>query len=122
MRARFRTKVFVASVTAAGISLLLAAGLLSWQVRQQQRATIGERLVQEARVIAELLSRASVDAADLDVEADRLAEFSASRVTLIAEDGRVVGDSTADAAGLATLENHAARPEVVEARERGIGT
>ena len=38
------------------------------------------------------------------------------RVTLVAADGRVVGDSTEDGAGLAALENHGTRPEIQAAR------
>ena len=44
-----------------------------------------------------------------------------ARVTFIAPDGRVVGDSAETLEGLAALENHAQRPEVVEARVRGLG-
>ena len=46
------------------------------------------------------------DAADLDGEADRLGQQLDARVTLIAADGRVLGDSGVDGTALATLENH----------------
>jgi two-component system, OmpR family, phosphate regulon sensor histidine kinase PhoR len=118
----FRTKLFVASVSAAAVSLLVAAVLLSWQVRERQRVAIEQRLTDEARLIADLLSSAAtLEGPALDAEADRLSQYSASRVTLIAEDGRVVGDSTQTLEQLATLENHATRPEVVAARESGLG-
>jgi len=42
-------------------------------------------------------------------------------VTLIAGDGRVFGDSAESPASVATMENHASRPEVVLAREHGLG-
>jgi two-component system phosphate regulon sensor histidine kinase PhoR len=119
---RFRTKVFVASVAASAVSLLVASLLLSFQIRERQRLAITQRLTDEAHLIADLLSAASeIDGADLDREADRLGRHSASRVTLIAGDGRVVGDSTQTEAQLQALENHAARPEVVLARDRGLG-
>ncbi len=44
------------------------------------------------------------------------------RVTLIRRDGVVLGDSQFDSAGVAALQNHARRPEVVVALEGGIGT
>ena len=44
------------------------------------------------------------------------------RVTIVSATGTVIGDSSLDAAGLATVENHAARPEVAQARESGFGT
>jgi two-component system phosphate regulon sensor histidine kinase PhoR len=118
----FRAKLFVASVTAAGVSLLVVAFLVSSQVRERQRSAIAQRLTDEARLIADLLSSApSIERAALDGEADRLGQFSASRVTLIADDGRVVGDSEQTPTQLETLENHATRPEVVAARESGLG-
>jgi two-component system phosphate regulon sensor histidine kinase PhoR len=118
----FRTKLFVASVTAAGVSLAVVALLLSSQVRDRQRSAIERRLTDEARLIADLLSSAPALAGDaLDREADRLGQYSASRVTLIAEDGRVVGDSTQTLEQLRALDNHGTRPEVILARETGLG-
>src|SRR5688572_14517235 len=123
MRTSFRTKVFVASVVAAAVSLIALAALLSWQVRSQQRSELERRLADEARLIAELLSQApAIDGRALDAEADRLGQLVSSRITFVAEDGRVVGDSTQSAETLDSLENHALRPEVVAAREQGFGT
>ena len=118
----FRTKIFVASVSAAAVSLVVVALLLSSQVRQRERAAIEQRLTDEARLIAGLLTTSPVqDASALDREADRLGQSTSSRVTLIAEDGRVVGDSTQTPEQLATLDNHATRPEIVAARDSGLG-
>jgi two-component system phosphate regulon sensor histidine kinase PhoR len=123
MKTGFRTKVFVGAFAAAAMSLLALAGLMAWQVRERQRATIERHLNDEAYLIADLLSKATgLDESSLDREADRLGELVASRVTLIAEDGRVVGDSTQSETELRSLENHATRPEVVAAREQGVGS
>jgi two-component system phosphate regulon sensor histidine kinase PhoR len=123
MRTSFRTKVFVGSVIAAAVSLIALATLLSWQVRGERRSAPERRLADEARLIAELLSRApAMDARMLDAEADRLGQLVSTRITFVTEDGLVVGDSTQPADALDTLENHASRPEVVAAREQGIGT
>src|SRR5689334_22763923 len=110
MRRHFRTKVFVSSVVVAAVSLLVAALLLSSQVRERQRAAIGQRLTDEARLIADLMSSAtSIRDDDIDREADRLGQFSASRITLIDATGRVVGDSEQTPAQLQSLENHSTR-------------
>jgi two-component system phosphate regulon sensor histidine kinase PhoR len=123
MKAGFRTKVFVGAFAAAALSLLALAGLMAWQVRQGERATIERHLSDEAHLIADLLATATaLDQSSLDREADRLGEIMAGRVTFIAEDGRVVGDSTQTETELRTLENHLTRPEVVEAREHGFGS
>ena len=123
MRTSFRTKIFIGSVIAAAVSLVALAAVLSWQVQGQQRSALERRLTDEATLIADLLSQVTtLEGAALDVEADRLGQLVSSRITLVAEDGRVVGDSSQPAETLGTLENHALRPEVVAARERGIGT
>jgi two-component system phosphate regulon sensor histidine kinase PhoR len=44
------------------------------------------------------------------------------RVTVIASDGRVIGESHVPRERLAGLENHASRPEVLQARARGTGS
>jgi two-component system phosphate regulon sensor histidine kinase PhoR len=119
---RFRTKIFVSASVASGVSLLLSAALLSMQVRERQERLIAQRLMDEARLFADLLTAApGLDRSALDPEADRLAKYSASRVTLIAEDGTVVGDSEQTQEQLTTLENHLTRPEVTAARDHGVG-
>src|SRR5262249_36157137 len=58
---------------------------------------------------------------ELDAEADRVGELLGARVTFIAADGRVLGDSAETVDGVLAMENHAERPEVVLARTAGIG-
>ncbi|HYD52259.1 MAG TPA: hypothetical protein VEA99_06520, partial [Gemmatimonadaceae bacterium] len=59
---------------------------------------------------------------DVDSLADVAGQVLERRITLIAPDGRVIGDSEFAPAELPSLENHAARPEIVAARARGEGT
>lgn len=56
-----------------------------------------------------------------DSLADLLGSLSGRRVTLIARDGTVLGDSEVRAADLAALENHADRPEVRQALTGRVG-
>jgi two-component system, OmpR family, phosphate regulon sensor histidine kinase PhoR len=126
MRTRFRTKAFIGSVVTAGTSLLAAALLLSWQVRERQSAALERQLVTEARLIALALEKTgamtSLSRNAFDEEAHDFGRVVASRVTLITQDGRVVGDSTQTPAERAALDNHSTRPEVVQARQTGLGT
>jgi two-component system phosphate regulon sensor histidine kinase PhoR len=124
MKTGFRTKVFIGAFAAAALSLLALASLMAWQVRQGERAGIERHLSDEAYLAADLLSKATAlaDEPSLDAEADRLGQLISARVTFIAADGRVVGDSTQTEPELGTLENHLTRPEVVAAREQGFGS
>jgi two-component system phosphate regulon sensor histidine kinase PhoR len=119
----FRTKVFVTALLTAGVTLGVAVTLASWSVRRTMSERIERMLVDKARLTSEtLVRRTPATDAELDAEADALGRLMSARVTLIASDGRVVGDSELTAGELARLENHGDRSEVRDARERGIGT
>ena len=122
-RATFQTKFFFAALSAAIIALAVAGLLFATTMRSRMDARIEETLVAEARLAADLLSRGMplATVGDIDEEADRLGALIDARVTFIAPDGRVVGDSAETLEGVAAMENHAQRPEVVDAREQGIG-
>ncbi len=59
--------------------------------------------------------------ADFDLIADDLGKRLSSRVTIIAADGTVLGDSVFEKDKLSELENHLSRPEVKEALKKGLG-
>ena len=52
---------------------------------------------------------------------DRVATFASVRMTIIAEDGHLVGDSRLNEAELRQADNHNDRPEVIEAKVSGVG-
>ncbi len=122
MRIGFRAKTFLALFAVAAVAVLVAAAWLAVSVRGQMNRRIERSLVAEARLAAELLAHHQAsDQAAIDEEANRIGKQIEARVTLIAPDGRVVGDSAVAADALSSLENHAGRPEVMSARERGLG-
>lgn len=123
MTTSVRTKVFIAALSAAALSLVAVAGLAAWQGRSRERAQIQARLITEATLIADLLAQAPHLATpeQLDAEADRLARTVEGRVTLIAADGTVTGDSEQTLDEIRQLDNHAGRPEIVSARASGVG-
>jgi two-component system phosphate regulon sensor histidine kinase PhoR len=101
--------------------------LFETTMRRQIDTRIETTLGSEARLAAELLSRgtspgAAPSVAELETEANRIGQLLSARVTFIAEDGRVLGDSAETPEGVAAMENHAGRPEVVDARKSGLGT
>ncbi len=119
----FQTKLFSAGTVAAAIGLAVAGLLFASTAARRTDAQIEQTLTAEARLAGELLARAAPASAvaELDAEADRIGGLVGARVTFIAADGRVVGDSSETLEGVARMENHASRPEVVEAREHGLG-
>jgi two-component system, OmpR family, phosphate regulon sensor histidine kinase PhoR len=126
MAAGFRAKLFVAALSSALIALAVAGALFAQRIQRRTDAQIEHTLVAEARLVAELVERSAGESGApsitaLDAEADRAGGLIGARVTLIAPDGRVVGDSAETPDGIAAMENHGARPEVVEARGSGLG-
>jgi two-component system phosphate regulon sensor histidine kinase PhoR len=118
--------------TIFGASLLLFAGVglgsgayLEHSLRVQLAAQVESELDRIARTIVELLRNAppggGVDQRTANALAGRLGRSTAARVTIIAADGRVIGDSACDQRALAALGNHADRPEVRDALRYGQG-
>jgi two-component system phosphate regulon sensor histidine kinase PhoR len=122
-RTTFQTKFFFAALSAAVLALAVAGALFATTMRRQMDAKIETTLVAEAGMAAELLGRSVplMSVAELDAEADRLGALIGARVTFIANDGRVVGDSAETLEGVAAMENHAQRPEILDAAARGLG-
>ncbi|HXV86682.1 MAG TPA: histidine kinase dimerization/phospho-acceptor domain-containing protein, partial [Gemmatimonadales bacterium] len=88
-------------------------------LRHRVEAALTDELERDARLVALGLERRPET---LHTQARRYGNALGRRVTLIAEDGRVLGDSDFDDVGLQSLENHADRPEVRAARQdrRGV--
>ncbi|MCO4748283.1 MAG: PAS domain-containing protein [Proteobacteria bacterium] len=106
-------------------TVVLLVGLLTALLLEQ---TLRSDLID--RIQADLQARAAVATTvaqgvpldELDAVADALGEASGDRLTFILADGTVIADSTLDGADLASVENHADRPEVQEALASGYGT
>ena len=121
MTKTFQAKFFLAALISASIALLIAGVLFAITMRTEINEEIAARLVAQARLAADLLSHTPLSVSELDAEADRLGALTGTRVTLIAPDGQVVGDSSETPEGVAAMDNHAQRPEVVAARASGLG-
>ena len=118
----FRTRLFFTSLAVASVTLLVATMLVSWSVRREASASIERSLISQARLAAETLShRQPASPAELDAEADAIARMVGARITFVARDGTVLGDSELTPEQLTTLENHANRPEIQQARREGLG-
>jgi two-component system phosphate regulon sensor histidine kinase PhoR len=118
----FRTRLFFTSLAVAALTLLVATILVSWSVRRTTSEQIERTLVGQTRLAAETLShRRTPSGSTHDAEADAMGRLVGARVTFVAPDGRILGDSDVDAEHIAAVDNHATRPEIQAARRDGIG-
>lgn len=115
-----RARVLLGSVITILVALGVVAAAVPGIAQQHEIDVVGARLASEAKLAGDLsrdlLVRADVDA--LDLLARRIAANAAVRVTFIALDGTVVGESDEDRR---TMENHGTRPEVVPALAGNAG-
>ena len=119
-RFRVREKLFLVSLL-----ILVPVGLLSGVLLE---ANLRSSMLEQSETILEASTRSVVvgvrnttDAASVDEQVDRYAKALDIRVTVIGPGGEVIGDSERSLSELTSMENHANRPEVVEALEAGVG-
>ena len=112
----FRTRLFLTSLVTAALTLVVATVLTSWSVRR----AMGDRLGGPSSArhgSAETLSTARPPAAPSSTARRMRSAVVNARVTLVASDGSVLGDSELDGEALAAVENHGERPEILQARQ-----
>lgn len=103
------------------VIMSILGAFLSSSVRGNRLDNLRTQLENEAKIIAEtsLPDFSSQDSrGELDSLAKKLGSQIDARITIIALDGTVLGDSVEDPA---TMENHATRPEIKDALSSGIG-
>jgi two-component system phosphate regulon sensor histidine kinase PhoR len=103
---------------------MLGLGIyLSNFIRQTYLDDLRSKLTTEARMIGEVikpfLAEVDTDSDQLDQSAKKWAKILGARVTIIAPDGVVLGESDEDRMLMA---NHSDRPEVIAAHARGQGS
>lgn len=122
MRPGFRGRLFLASVALIAVVGLASVLYLEADLRLRLESRIEtdlRRNAQGARVTVETLPGRLGPGAD--ALADRLGRALSARVTVIADDGAVLGDSKLGPTELAVVDNHGDRPEVRAARAHGVG-
>lgn len=107
-----RKRVFGSIFLTALVTLVVTASLLLVAVHSGLTQDLQERLSNECNYIA--AATASGD----EQELQRIGSVYADRITLVGADGTVLYDNERDAA---EMENHALRPEIAEALEKGVG-
>ena len=105
-------RIFRNVVLTAVLVVLLTAAIIVSSLYTVYENRLSQELRQEAEYIVHALEMAEDDIAYLNML------NTDSRITLLALDGQVLYDSAADSA---RMENHATRPEIVEAIAEGVG-
>ncbi|MCF6283116.1 MAG: ATP-binding protein [Candidatus Polarisedimenticolaceae bacterium] len=106
--------------------MLVVGSFAGLFLEHQRRNSIEQQIEQElshyAAAARELVAESKAETVlQFDSLADRLGQATTSRITIIALDGRVLGDSNLTLNEVAAVENHGQRPEVLEALLHGKG-
>jgi len=107
---------YLAVIAAVVVALTLGVGSM---LRTHLTAIVADDLTRELTLVRTLEER--TPAMPPDSLADWLGGLTGRRITIIAHDGRVQGDSEKDGAELAAMENHGGRPEVRAAMRGRMG-
>lgn len=102
--------------------MTMTAVYLAYSFQQQSLEQLGEKIAVETSLLANQLSsydgQFEISNEELDDFAKNWAEILDARITIIAPDGVVIGESQADRF---SMDNHIDRPEVQEALSEGFG-
>ena len=113
-----RTRLTLTTVPLVLLTMTLLTVLLLALARTLYLDNTETLLLGQARMVSESAATSWGDNAALDRLAKNLGARGGARITIIALDGTVLGDSEVDPA---MMENHAARPEVVDLVTRQSG-
>ena len=118
MAVSFRVKVLGSFLLVIVISISL---FYLWTSRSLNGFLLELGVADLNRQIDVLLPLIDLDDPSLDSFVDGVASRGQFRMTVIAPDGKVLADSEFSGPALESMENHAARPEITEARIEGEG-
>lgn len=121
MFTRIQWRIAVAYVALILLTMLSLGTYLITTLRAQELSALEDQLARQAKLVADDATYRLVNQSrpgDLDPLAKDLGRQIGARVTLIARDGTVLGDSDHDPR---TMENHGTRPEVLQALQLGRG-
>lgn len=124
MKLGVRFKLFLVLIGLVTLSFAFADLVLTRSMAQDKTDAIRDDLFVRAALVADQASRETApldDHAAWDALADRLGKTANARVTLVSQDGVVLGDSEVATDALAKLDNHGTRPEIADALASGKG-
>lgn len=113
-------KQFLLSFLTITLILFLFTIFIISELKKYDESLTEERLFTTANLLCEVLKTPIAEGKREEIKSlvPELGKKIGVRITIIARDGVVIGDSEHDPA---TMENHAERPEVIEAVSKGVG-
>ena len=117
-----RWRIAVPFVVLSFISLLALGLYIANFVRQTYLKDLEAKLTTEARMVSDIVApliKSETSPEDLDATTRHWQDILEARVTLIAPDGEVIGESSEDRT---IMDNHATRPEIAAALVNGQGS
>jgi two-component system phosphate regulon sensor histidine kinase PhoR len=115
----FHWRIAIPIIILIIVSMAALGIYLTSTVRNTQLDNLRFQLEQEAKITAEATLPSLLGQGESpDVLAKKLGQKIDTRITIIAVNGTVLGDSAEDPT---IMENHATRPEVVDAFAKGVG-
>ena len=122
MNLHIRWRIALPYILLILLIMILTATYLTYNFRQQGLNQLQEQVVTDTSLLAEQLSRYDrgfeISNDELDQFASTWADILGARVTIIAPDGVVLGESQANRF---EMDNHLNRPEVQQALSEGTG-
>jgi two-component system phosphate regulon sensor histidine kinase PhoR len=121
MTFRLHSRLVLWNVVIIGLISAILGYFINFSLRHDIEKQMEQRLLDET-VLGEAYLAHATAAKTMDEQADELARLLNLRVTIIASDGRVLGDSDVEASQVPNMENHRTRPEVEAAIRDGHGS
>jgi two-component system phosphate regulon sensor histidine kinase PhoR len=119
-----RTKIVLTYIGLIVVGVIAVSIISSWQINDYLERRAASQLRSQESLLATLFSSGSLKTDSLGTDDEELQEVARTlgiRLTIIANNGRVLYDSDVRRDSLVHLENHAQRPEILRAHDGEIG-
>ncbi len=118
-----RSKITLTYVLIALAIVVSVSAILSWKLDSYVKGQLVQDLSRQADWVRFSLGRdTSLTLTQIDDHIRQIAGLENLRITLIADDGRLIDDSDVPLDHVAKVENHLHRPEVQQALAEGVGS